>query len=122
MNLRQALALQPDHARAHNNLGLVLARNGQGEAALAEFHKAGCSDAAARVNLAFALTLERNWSEARQQYVEASRVDPSSLAARNGQRELDRLIARMDSAARPSQSNAATPEAVPNTLAANRAP
>src|SRR6266404_4003004 len=39
MNLRQALALQPDHRRAHNNLGMVLARLNRGEDALTEFRR-----------------------------------------------------------------------------------
>jgi Tfp pilus assembly protein PilF len=122
MNLRQALALQPDLARAHNNLGLVLARTGQEREALAEFHKAGCDDAAARVNLAFALTLERNWPEARQQYQAALRIDSSSVAAQNGLRELDQLVARMDSTVHLSQPNALGPEAIRNNLAANHEP
>jgi Tfp pilus assembly protein PilF len=67
-NLRQALALQPEDARAHNNLGLVLARTGRDDEALAEFRKAGCSEADAHSNLAFALTLERRWPDARRHY------------------------------------------------------
>jgi Tfp pilus assembly protein PilF len=96
MNLRQALALQPAHARAHNNLGLVLARTGQSEEALTEFHKAGCGEADAHVNLAFALTLERHWAEARQHYQEALQTDPSSAAAKKGLQELEQIIARVD--------------------------
>jgi serine/threonine protein phosphatase PrpC len=38
--LREALALAPDHRRAHNNLGLVLAHGGREQEALAEFRKA----------------------------------------------------------------------------------
>src|SRR5262245_22619773 len=45
MNLRQAIVLQPDNSRAHNNLGLVLARCGQEVEALAEFRKGGCNEA-----------------------------------------------------------------------------
>src|SRR5262245_45190481 len=58
MNLRQAIALRPDHRHAHNNLGLVLARSGRPEEALEEFRRAGCTEADAHNNLAFALTLE----------------------------------------------------------------
>src|SRR5215210_7793225 len=36
MSLRQAIVLKPDHARAHNNLGLVLAHTGRLEPALEE--------------------------------------------------------------------------------------
>jgi tetratricopeptide (TPR) repeat protein len=99
MNLRQALALQPDHARTHNNLGLLLARIGKEEEALDEFHKAGCSDADAHVNLAFALTLERHWPDACRHYQEALLTDPSSAPAKKGLHELEQLIARMNSPA-----------------------
>ncbi|HEY7425676.1 MAG TPA: tetratricopeptide repeat protein [Gemmataceae bacterium] len=103
MNLRQALALRPNHARAHNNLGLVLARTGQTEEALNEFHLAGCSDADTHVNLAFALTLEHHWPEACQHYQQALQMDSSSAPAKKGLRELQRLIARMNAPA-PSPS------------------
>src|SRR5699024_691606 len=58
MSLRQAVVLQPDHARAHNNLGLVLAHTGRPDLAVAEFRQGGCSEADAQINLAYALTLE----------------------------------------------------------------
>jgi tetratricopeptide (TPR) repeat protein len=96
MNLRQALALRPDHARAHNNLGLVLGRACQAEGALDEFHKAGCSDADAQANLAFALTLERHWPEALQHYQQALQADPYSAPAKKGLQELEQLLARMN--------------------------
>jgi Tfp pilus assembly protein PilF len=105
MNLRQALALQPDHARAHNNLGLLLARIGKEQEALDEFHKAGCEDADAQVNLAFALTLEQHWPEARLHYQQALRLDPSSAPARKGLKELDQLVTRMEVAAKTPLAN-----------------
>jgi tetratricopeptide (TPR) repeat protein len=107
MNLQQALAIQPNHVRAHNNLGMLLARIGRPQEALSEFHLAGCRDADAYVNLAFALTLEQHWPEARQHYQHALQADPSSLAAQKGLRELEQLIARMDSAtaATPAQAS-----------------
>ena len=39
--LRQAIALKPRLARAHNNLGLLLAKDGKVDEALAEFRAAG---------------------------------------------------------------------------------
>lgn len=99
MNLRQALALQPDHARAHNNLGLILARTGRAEEALGEFYEAGCSDAAAHTNLAYALTLEHHWPQARQHYQWALQTDPSSAPAKKGLRELEQLIVRLGASA-----------------------
>jgi Tfp pilus assembly protein PilF len=94
MNLRQAVALAPDHARAHNNLGLCLARTGQSQKALAEFRDAGCGEADAHVNLAYALLMEKCWPQARQQYEAALAVDASSAAAHKGLRELEVLVAR----------------------------
>jgi Tfp pilus assembly protein PilF len=94
INLRQALALAPEHARAHNNLGLVLAHSGRLEEAVAEFRRAGCSEADAQINLAFALMLENNWAEAGKRYEMALAIDSSSAAARKGLQELDSVVAR----------------------------
>ncbi len=108
MNLRQALTIQPDHARAHNNLGMLLARIGRQEEALNEFYLAGCRDADAHVNLAFALTLEEHWPEARQQYQQALQADPSSTPAQKGLHELERLIARRNLAPATTSAEAST--------------
>jgi Tfp pilus assembly protein PilF len=83
-HLIQALTLQPDMARAHNNLGLLLARTGRQDAAMTEFGRAGCTEADARANVAFTLTLEQQWEAARQQYELALAVDSSSTAAQKG--------------------------------------
>ncbi len=96
MNLRQAVALAPNHRRAHNNLGLVLGHGGRLDEALAEFRKGGCDDAEAHVNLAFVLTLERCWPEARSQYEQALALQPASAAARKGLEELEALMAKGD--------------------------
>ena len=109
MNLRQALALQLDHARAHNNLGLLLARTGKADEALEEFYRAGCRDADAHVNLAFALTLDRHWPEARQQYQQALQAEPSSVPAKKGLQELEHVLARLD-ATDPGRSPATAAE------------
>jgi Tfp pilus assembly protein PilF len=102
-NLRHALALAPGHRRAHNNLGLVLAHTGQEEEALGQFREAGCSAAEAHNNLAFVLTLERRWDEARQHYQYALRGEPSSEQAKKGLRQLDALVTQIEPAAwRPS--------------------
>src|SRR4051812_14538773 len=94
--LRQAIALSPDHRRAHNNLGLVLAHTGREQEALAEFRKAGCTEAESRSNLAFALTLKRRWPEARACYERALAADPSSAPARNGLRQVNALLTKGD--------------------------
>jgi Tfp pilus assembly protein PilF len=93
-SLRQALALEPDNGPAHTDLGLVLAHAGRSSEALAEFHKAGCDEADARVNLAFALTLKKAWPEARAEYQRALAADPSSAAAKKGLQDLEAVMAK----------------------------
>lgn len=51
--LRQCLQIAPQHARAHNNLGLVLARLGRADESLAEFQRAGASEEQAVASLAY---------------------------------------------------------------------
>src|SRR5207249_10438430 len=75
-------------------LGLLLGRTGRDDDALAEFRKAGCTEADARVNLAFALSLERRWPEARGQYRQALAADASSAPARKGLKELEAAMAK----------------------------
>lgn len=65
INLRQAIAVKPDHARAQNHLGLLLAQQGEPEAALAAFRRAKCSPAQAHTNLAVILALNNNPEDAR---------------------------------------------------------
>ena len=84
VNLRRALEIRPEFARAHINLGLLLARTYHESEALAEFSKAGCDEVSARCNLAFALTLEERYEEARRQYELALVADPSATAAKKG--------------------------------------
>jgi Flp pilus assembly protein TadD len=91
-DLRKALRIKPDLPRAHNNLALVLARTNRLDEALAHFRQGGCSAAQAHVNLAFALTLDRRWQDARQQYQNALVSDPSLESARKGLRDLEALM------------------------------
>ena len=107
INLRQAIALSPDHRRAHNHLGLVLGHAGRSEEALAEFHRAGCTTAQAHANLAFTLSLERRLEEARQQYRLAQLADPKSEDIASRLRELDALAAYLPQSDRLPQKNTA---------------
>jgi Tfp pilus assembly protein PilF len=95
MNLRQAIALQPNHARAHNNLGLVLAHTNRTEEALAEFRRAGCNEPDAQTNLAFVLTLDERWAEARNHYEYALAQDHLCARAKQGLEELSSLVAKV---------------------------
>lgn len=93
-NLRQALTLKPRHLRAHNNLGLVLAQTEREDEAVSEFQKAGCDESDARTNLAFVLTLNRNWDGAREQYQLALAAKPNSAAAKAGLDKLESVAAK----------------------------
>ncbi len=81
VGLRRAIALKPDLARAHNNLGLLLARTGRHQESLMEFAAAGCGESEARANLDFAISLQRRWEAAHAGFEPASRADPNSIAA-----------------------------------------
>jgi tetratricopeptide (TPR) repeat protein len=92
-NLKQAIAIQPDHRRAHNNLAVLLAHLGKTQEALAEFRKAGNSPASSHANLAFSLSLEKNWTAAREELRLAAAGKPDSEALKSRLRQLDSLIA-----------------------------
>jgi Tfp pilus assembly protein PilF len=94
--LRRAVALAPEHKRALNNLGLVLAHTGKEAEAVAAFRRAGCTEADAQNNLAFALALERRLPDARAHYEQAVAANPNSMAAREGLRQVLQLSGRDD--------------------------
>src|SRR5262249_19314727 len=94
MNLRQAIALQPDNHKAHNNLGLVLGHLGREADALAEFRKRGCTEADAHNNLGFVLALERRLPEAKEHYERTLALNPSSTSAKKGLRDVAALQAQ----------------------------
>jgi tetratricopeptide (TPR) repeat protein len=94
--LRQALASEPSHAKSHTNLGLVLARSGRGNEALIEFRRGGCSEQDAHLNVAFGLTLEQAWDEARGHYRKVLEGNPACTEAKKGMLEIDTLTARLE--------------------------
>lgn len=96
--LRQALAKKPDLARAHNNLGLLLGRTNRPDEALDEFRRAGCREADARLNLAFALSLDHKWDEAKKHVAIARGLDPKRPEVGEGAAEIDALIAKAEGA------------------------
>jgi hypothetical protein len=95
-NLKQALAIDPNHHRAHNNLALVLAHTDRPEQALSEFRKGGSSAADAQVNLTFSLALDKRWQPAREAYRRALAAKPSTEIARSRLVEIGRLISAND--------------------------
>jgi Flp pilus assembly protein TadD len=82
--LRQAIKLDPNLARAHSNLALVLAHSGRHREAKAEFARAGCSKAEALSNLGYALLWNQERDAAREHFDLALKADPSSSMAREG--------------------------------------
>lgn len=133
--LRQAITLKAKHARAHNNLGLVLAQTERADDALAEFHKAGCDTAEAHNNLAFVMTLNHRWEEARQHYELALDANPNSKAAKAGLHDLESVVAKAAPKAssielvgferpandRPAKSKSAKKPVVSNAVSTGRA-
>ena len=93
-SLRRAIQLSPGLRRAHNNLGLVLARTGREQEAFDEFARAGCNRAEAHSNLAFAMSLSNRWNEAEVEFQRALDTDPDLLPARNGLDSLRALLAK----------------------------
>lgn len=98
--LREAIALKPDHNRARNILGMLLARTGRIDAALSEFARAGVSQSEAHANIALAMVLQENEAEAIRQMNLVASLNPSSdlqdrLATYRG--ALDSLRVRRES-------------------------
>ncbi len=102
-SLRKAIKLSPRHARSHNNLALVLAREGNADAAVAEFVKAGCDPSDARANLGLVLAMEGRSTESQAAYTRALELKPASKVAREGLTAANNVIARQ-STAKPAQS------------------
>lgn len=93
--LRRAIALNPQHARAHNNLGVVLASNRRIDEAAREFELAGCEPSVCLSNLAYGLALSGHIDEARQYYQQALALDPQLPAAQRGLRQIESASAAM---------------------------
>jgi Tfp pilus assembly protein PilF len=117
--LRQALAIDPHMARAHNNLGLVLAHNGKSDEALKEFSRGGCRESDARVNLAYCLMAQRDFSSAQKQLQLAMAADPQSDSPGRGLAHL-RWVASKP--ATDQVALASAQQAMPTQVAAAAAP
>lgn len=122
MNLKQAILLNPNLRRAHNNLGLVLANLEQYEDAYNEFQLAGCTSTDAYLNLTYVLTLNAQWDEASQVYELALSKNPTSQKAQIRRQELKTLIAHVNPDEQPIEQRLDQPLEQPDRiqLAANR--
>lgn len=81
---RQAIALRPDHAGAHNNAGVALMELGRLDDAIASFHEAiGCrpSYAEAHNNMGVALKRQGKFEEALVCYGKALALEPDYAKA-----------------------------------------
>jgi Tfp pilus assembly protein PilF len=117
-SLRQALKLSPRHARSHNNLGLVLGRQGKREEALVEFARAGCDRSDAQTNLGLVLALEGHFDDAAEAYQTALATKPKSPTAREGV-----LAATLAAKGGPAASTvASSPSADPAVARASATP
>jgi Flp pilus assembly protein TadD len=91
-NLKQALAIMPNHRRSHNNLAVLYAHTNRSDEALVEFRRGGSSLADAHSNLAFSLTLDQRWQPAREHYRQALAAGADSESLRARLRDVDRLV------------------------------
>jgi superkiller protein 3 len=84
--LAMAVALRPDSAGPHNNLGLALQNQGRSEEAIAEYRRALALDpnyAGARTHLGIALMSQGKMKEAIQAFHQAIDRDPKYAPAHN---------------------------------------
>lgn len=95
INLRQAIAINSNHRRSHNNLGMVLARTDRSDEAFEQFRLAGCDHVDSLMNMAFAKTLDGHWDDARHNYQLALAHDPASDDVKKALNNLDGTMARL---------------------------
>jgi tetratricopeptide (TPR) repeat protein len=80
----KAVSLDPDDARAHNNLGIALAGAGKMSAAVEEYRKSlalNAHSSQTENNLGSALAEEGNLNEARQHFENALGINPDNASA-----------------------------------------
>jgi Flp pilus assembly protein TadD len=80
----KAVSLDPEDARAHNNLGIALAGGGKMTDAVVEYQKSlalNANSSQTENNLGSALAQEGNLAEARQHFENALRINPDNASA-----------------------------------------
>ena len=95
-HLRRALSLDGRLKRAHNNLGMILARKGDTQRALVEFHRAGCNEGEARVNLALAHLSEGRLDAAHHEMGIAAKLPGVTKETREKMARMTSLVSRVD--------------------------
>jgi Flp pilus assembly protein TadD len=116
INLRQAIALDSQHAAAHNHLGLVLGANLRYAEALEAFGRAGCTPAEGHANLAIVLALHGDVQSARAAYEHARNNGADSPEAHEKLSRIERLISSLAAETpMPEHATAVTPVHFTNT-------
>lgn len=112
LNLRQAIAVAPDHYRAQNHLGVVLAQQGHAEQALAAFRRARCSPAQAHANLALVYSLHQRPDQAQQHLEQAQRLVADDHETAERLQGLESLLAQQRPQPQPTAADGAGVRAV----------
>jgi Flp pilus assembly protein TadD len=82
---QKAVSLDPDDARAHNNLGIALAGAGKVNDAVEEYRKSlslNANSSQTENNLGSVLAQQGNLTEARQHFESALRINPDNASAK----------------------------------------
>jgi Flp pilus assembly protein TadD len=101
--LRHALEIDPKNDRARCNLGLALGQQGRYDEALKTFRAAHIEDAEAHGNLAFIYWSQGKFDEAKRECLEAQRLDPASVKAKEMLSQLDRPMSAVADAGKPAR-------------------
>ena len=111
-SLRKAVTLNPEHAEAHNALGVVLARGNAPDEAEREFRRAlqyAPEEAHIRANLGRLLAMQARDAEALVALEDAARIDPDNPAVRASLDAVRHTLGRPKVVARPEPVPAAAP-------------
>ncbi len=90
-HLSKAVEINPDYFAAHNNLGLVLAEEGQQEEAERHFRLGKCDQAETLNNLALARFMKSDIGDAKSLYKQALKIDPNQERARSSLASVNRI-------------------------------
>lgn len=106
--LKEALDRKPNDTRAANNMGMVLAFQGQTDEALRYFRRS-TSEAEALCNLAYVHVQRGEGDQAMRRYNQALSIDPSLKVAANGLTQLADARQRVESAQQVAGRSKAAP-------------